>query len=171
MRKIPGYSRYAADENGNLYSLDYKRTGSMRMLKPAKDNSGYLRTMLLNDHGKYDTVKVHRIVALAYFGDPNGLHVNHKNGVKEDNRPTNLEYVTISENIKHAFATGLIVKKSGSKNGNSKLTEQQVIEIREYVKNHKGRYYGRKQLAEKYGISEAHVKDIVNERRGIWSGV
>lgn len=171
MRKIPGYSRYAADENGNLYSLNYKRTGFVRMLKPAKDSYGYLRTMLLNDQGKYETVKVHRIVALAYLGDPGDFHVNHKNGIKQDNRTVNLEYVTISENMKHAYSTGLMVKKSGSKNGNAKLTEQQVMEIREYAKNHKGRYYGRKQLAQKYGISESHVKDIVNGRRGVWSGV
>lgn len=52
---------------------------------------------------------IHVLVTVAFLGDcPNGKEVNHKNGDKSDNRLTNLEYVTHSENMKHAFASGLV---------------------------------------------------------------
>jgi hypothetical protein len=107
-------------------------------------------------------------MALTYFGKHDGLQVNHKNGIKHDNRLCNLEIVTRGQNIKHAYDNGLIKPKKGELNGNSKLTEQQVKEIREYVANFNGRYYGRKELAKKYNISEAHLKDIISRRRNVW---
>ena len=54
------------------------------------------------------SVSVHRSVARAFLGPPNGLEVNHKSGIKADNRVENLEYVTRSENMKHAFRLGLV---------------------------------------------------------------
>lgn len=78
--------------------------------------------------------------------------------------------MTISENIRHAYKNGLIKARRGSSNGNSKLSEQDVKDIRDHAKK-SGRYYGRKKLAEKYGVSEAHIKDIVTKRRDIWPDV
>lgn len=167
MKEIPGFSRYFATEDGSLYSKDYKRTGLTKVIKPAKDANGYLRTMLLSDNGKYCTVKVHRIVALAYFGQSD-LTVNHKNGIKSDNSVSNLEYCTRGENIKHAYR---VLKRQssmreGAENRNAKLTASQVLEIRKWAKDH-GRYYGRNELAKKYGVSPAHIKDIVNNKQ-LW---
>jgi hypothetical protein len=51
---------------------------------------------------------VHRIVAAAFIGPcPDGLEINHKNGIKLDNRAENLEYTTRSANMKHAYDSGL----------------------------------------------------------------
>lgn len=61
--------------------------------------------------------------------------------------------------------------KQGSENGASKLTEKEVKEIRDYASNFKGRYYGRKQLAEKYGVCECTIKEIVNHRKNRWKHV
>ena len=142
------------------------------MLKPSVSTDGYLKTMLKGDDGKYHTIAVHREVAAAFFGvRPVGHEVNHINGVKKDNRPCNLEYCTRSQNCKHSFDIGLQIPKKGSLNGFAKLTEQQVKEIRQFVSSSGKRYYGRKNLAKKYGISEAHLKDIVNGRRDVWSHV
>lgn len=169
MKTIPNFSRYMAGEDGHLYSTDYKRTGKTMVLKPALNKSGYLATVLLDDNGKYRPVLVHRAICEAYIGSlPCGMEVNHKNGVKTDNRPDNLEYVTHSDNIKHAFMLGLEKPLRGDDNPCAKLTRQQVSEIREYVRNCGKRYYGRKALAVRYGVSEAHIKDIVSRRRNIW---
>ena len=169
MKDIPNFSRYCVDLLGNLYSKNYKNTGKMKVLKPAL-NDGYLKTMLQDDSGKSSTKSVHRIAALAFFGEPNGLHVNHKNGIKSDNSIENLEYVTISENIIHAYKNNLLTPKRGALNGMSKLTAEQVTEIREHAAKCQSRYYGREELAKKYGVSVATIKDIVTKRRNSWIG-
>lgn len=82
-------------ENGNLtvYSKKYKRFRATTI-----DNNGYARVKIMNRSERH-----HRIVATKLFGEmPEGLVVNHKNGVKTDNSPENLEYITQKENIWHA---------------------------------------------------------------------
>jgi hypothetical protein len=61
-------------------------------------------------HGGQETVFVHRLVARAFCdGYADGLEINHKDGDKLNNTASNLEWVTPSENIKHAYRTGLKV--------------------------------------------------------------
>lgn len=67
--------------------------------------AGYNQVTFYN--GKYKKrYKVHRLVMLAFIGNSD-LQVNHINGIKSDNRLSNLEYVTQSENMKHAYKIGL----------------------------------------------------------------
>ena len=68
MRRIPNFSRYSVDENGNIYSTDYKRSGRIKKLSPATSPDGYLKTMLLGDDGKYHTVTVHLMVCITFLG-------------------------------------------------------------------------------------------------------
>lgn len=166
---IPNFSRYLATENGDLISTNYKNSGQEKKLKPSI-TGGYYKTMLLRDDGKYVSKNVHWFITLAFFGErKKGLSVNHKDGNKLNNHIDNLEYVTESENRLHAYKMGLQKPKKGSLNGNSKLTEKEVKEIREAAKGK--RYYGRKKLAEKYGVSECAIKEIVNRRKNIWAHV
>jgi hypothetical protein len=171
-KTIKGFSNYEASNTGLIRSLDYKRSGKVQILKPAKSKDGYLKTMLKSDDSKYHSKPIHYFITLAFFGErEKGLEVNHIDGNKDNNNIKNLEYCTHSKNCLHAIKNKLWEIKSGSKNGNSKITEQDVIDIRNYVANCGKRYYGRKALAEKYNISEAHLKDIVNKRRNIWKYV
>jgi hypothetical protein len=79
-------------------------------------------------------VFVHRLVAMAFVpGFAQGLTVNHINGNKLDNRPENLEWVTLSENTKHQWRTGLVDLR-GENQPNHKLTQRQVIHIRKALR-------------------------------------
>ena len=78
-----------------------------KKLKPGIDKDGYLRITLTNN-GKRKSYYVHRLVARTYLKDYNEqLQVNHKNGIKTENRIENLEMVTLQENIKHSIKTRL----------------------------------------------------------------
>ena len=171
MKNIPNFSRYLAGEDGVIYSTNYKNSGKTKPIKPAIGPDGYPQSMFQRDDGVYCSYKIHKMIMLAYVGPkPEGYTVNHKNGIKSDNRPDNLEYCTISQNVQHGYDTGLIRPKRGELNGMSKLTAIQVREIRDHVIK-TGPRYGRKGLALKYNISEATIKDIVTQRRNAWPGV
>jgi len=170
-KSIPGFSRYEASNLGRIRSLNYKRTGKVVVLKPALSEDGYLATMLLSDNGRYCSWKVHRFVTLTFFGEREpGMQVNHKDGVKTNNSIDNLEYCTSSQNVRHAYENWLEKPLKGQDNPFAKLRNEDVLFIRR-VANEGGRYYGRKGLAERFGISECHVKEIVNKRRGAWSHI
>lgn len=97
--EYPGY------EINRLGEIRRKSTGNI--LRPFDDQRGYLRVTL---NGK--NVKVHILVAQTFLPNPDNLPVvNHKKGNKHDNRASQLEWVSYSENVKHAWALGLRKKK------------------------------------------------------------
>lgn len=161
-----------ASEDGVIYSTNYKNSGKTKPIKPAQGPDGYWQSMFQDDSGKYKSMKIHRIVAMAYLGPkPLGMEINHKNGNKSDNRPSNLEYCTRSQNCQHSFDMGLQQPKRGTLNGMAKLSEADVAHIRNQAKNANSRYYGRAELAEKYGVSQDTIKAIVTRRRNSWPHV
>ena len=87
---------------------------------------GYSYTSLMSN-GKMKGFQVHRLVAKAFIGFSR-LTVNHKNGIKHDNRVENLEYVTSKENSRHAY-WDLDVGPHGEKHHNAKLTEASIAKI------------------------------------------
>lgn len=165
-KKIPNFSLYEASDEGFIKTFNWKNKGQERIMKPALDSFGYLRTMLKGDDGKTRTVKVHRIIAQTFIPNPeNKAEVNHKNCIKNDNRVENLEWCTRTENIRHAFAMNVISRK-GEKNSCATLTDEQVIEIRsnyEYGKNcRKGKT--KQQIADEYNTTFTVIKRIVQNR-------
>jgi hypothetical protein len=102
-------------------------------------------------------VLVHVLVASAFLGDrPEGYHINHIDGDKDNNKPTNLEYVTASENNRHAVRSGLN-PVHGENNPAAKLTETRVLELRESFR----RGASLTEIAAAFGISKSEVSAIV----------
>ncbi len=167
-KKIPNYSLYECSNYGEIKTFNWKNKGVERIMRPALDNGGYLRTVLKRDlDGKLCTIKVHRIVAETFLKIVDGKkEVNHINGVKHDNRVENLEWCNRHENLIHSYRLGLSNVK-GERNPSTKLTDKQVLEIRKkYTYGRKG---GRPKkgdvtkpmLANEYGVNISVIKDIV----------
>ena len=165
--------QYLVSNTGKIKSVEavivrtngWKYTRKEKVLTPTVNPSGYF-SGAVSLMGKLISYLTHRIVAEEFLPNPeNKPEVNHKDGKKTNNIVENLEWVTHSGNIQHAFDNGLIRPKVGSLNGMAKLTEEQVREIRSHAASCPGRYYGRKELAEKYGVSECTIKEVVTRRK------
>ncbi|MBA3689507.1 MAG: HNH endonuclease [Chloroflexi bacterium] len=121
-------------------------------------NNGYIQ---VSNRSRGMTRRAHRMVWESVHGPiPDGLEINHKNGVRADNRIENLELVTSTGNKQHAYRTGL-AKAAGERNGRARLTEAQVSEIKEQRR----RGERRASIAESFGISKAHVTQISSGQR------
>lgn len=132
-----------------------------RILKPryrTKDNM--YPSYILSIYGEHITREVHKLVSEAFIGPcPKGYDVNHIDGDKENPHANNLEYITRSENKKHAI-------KIGMENKNLKLNKKKVIKIRKLYKT--GNYTYRR-LAKKFNVNYTCIGHIIKKRT--WSYV
>jgi len=166
-RDVPDFDGlYEWSDLGRIKSLPKRvrrKAGSFIVTKPKilKQKTGreYVSVNLYAEEKPY-TLEIHRIMAIAYYPNPeNKPEVNHKNGIKRDNRLVNLEWNTRSENAKHMHDNGLIEKKTGENNHFSKLTEKEVLEIR--ALNGVMTY---SELAVKYNTSWPNISSIMNRQ-------
>lgn len=129
-----------------------------RILK-MQNSHGYHRVTLQSSGEQYYRF-VHRLVAAAFIGPiPSRKHeINHKDGCKTNNTPSNLEYVTHRENEDHAARLGL--KARGERNTKSKLTVYKVIELRRLASE--GWSIG--DLGKRYGIYPSSAYMVIKRR-------
>lgn len=114
---IDGFEgQYQVSNHGRIKSCDrilpHKTYGTWhikeRLLKQVITPYGYMSTSFHLGEGKMQTVRVHRMVAIAFIPNPMNLpQVNHIDGNKQNNHVSNLEWVTEQENTDHAWAHGL----------------------------------------------------------------
>jgi hypothetical protein len=120
---------------------------------------GYLQVILQNKKRRYSPL-VHTIVAFAFLAPPPGeygrgkIAINHKNGKKTDNRPSNLEWVTYQQNSDHASYIGLM--RTGERNHASVLREKDIPKIRKDIANG----ITRAELARQYKCSYCAIDSI-----------
>ena len=122
---------------------------------------GYLQVRKMRNGIRLHT-GAHRLVWRWFTGPiPDGLTINHKNGIKDDNRPENLEMATYSENMSHAFRTGLR-GQWGEANPSAKLSNRQVEEIRSrYAEGD----ITQESLGQNYGVTFQTISSIVRGER------
>jgi hypothetical protein len=168
MIDITGYERlYKINKSGKILSLPKKRgrfQQGEKFLKHNTDKDGY-KTITLYKNGIQKTYKIHRLVAKEFISNPeNKPFINHKNGIKNDNKIKNLEWCTQSENEKHARRTGLkktsqqtidTISKQGKKA--RAFNELQIREIREKVKRPE---YNTVSLGRIYGVASSTIGRI-----------
>lgn len=150
--KLKDFKDYDISENGVV-------TGPRTVLKPFMGRGGYLK-VCLSENNRRRWVYIHRLVCESFIPNPLGKkEINHIDGCKTNNSKDNLEWVTRSENNIHAFKTGLKKGVRGEQNKGHKLTNSQVLQIR----NLRG-ILPQRELEKIYGVSHSHISKI---QRGI----
>lgn len=172
LKEIPGYEGvYAASDSGEIFRIATYGKNPIPRLRPiaARTKKGYSVAHLCSDGVRRD-VSFHRCVWTAHVGPiPDGLQINHINGVRTDNRLENLELCTISENALHKFRVlgcrSNFKPFRGERNHFSKLAADDVRTIRRLAAD--GLNYH--QIAGRYDVTPEAIGFIV--RRQTWKEV
>lgn len=131
-KRLEEFPDYDIGNQGTIISRKYVKP---RVLKGKYDKDGYKEYQLRDKEGNRKYRRGHRLVGFAWLGDPpeESYVINHKNGIKDDNRIENLEWATISENTLHAFRE---LGREPNRNGGIKTAiytkEHELVGIFEY---------------------------------------
>lgn len=149
-RDIEGYEGYQVSDDGQVRGVRSEHLSQECL------HTGYRRVGLYIA-GVRRKVLVHVLVTAAFLGrKPSGVCINHRDGDKSNNALSNLEYVTPSQNQRHAYATGLRRRMSGESHHQSKLTEGQVHEIRALRRAG----LSLKEIGSRFGVGFSNVSKI-----------
>ncbi len=168
-KTIQNYPDYAVSNLGRIKRLTSRtcaKAGTILRTPGRSKARPYLSVDLCYPGGKR-TELVHRLVAIAFLGEPSfrGAEVNHIDADKGNAAVSNLEWVTSSANQHHSYESGLQTAK-GESNGQAKLKEHEVLEIRAL---HSASGVDVETLAERYGVHKRTALDVV--RRQSWAHI
>lgn len=165
-RQIPGFPRYAIDENGTVLSVC--KMGNVAnqthpwsaaiQKKPAPKGLGHLCVHLRHDNRRR-SFHVHDLVLIMFVGPcPDGMECRHLDGNPANNHVSNLKWGTRSENEQDKVLHGKSCR--GEKHGSAKLTSADVLEIRRRAAN------GERQLniAKDFHVKQQAISNIVIRR-------
>ena len=170
-KDLKGYEGYyQVSSMGRVRTLDrvirksdgttQKRRGKISKLGSDKNN---YNTINLWKDGKATFSRVCRLVAQTFLENPeNKPTVNHKNGVRNDDRVSNLEWMTYSENSQHSFDTGLQENLKGEEHHFAKLSEEDVVFIRE---SYKCKKYNQMELSKMFNVGQVQISRIIHHKR------
>ena len=158
-------NRYEVSDTGKI-----RNAKSKKELATFENRFGYYILQVCPQKGERKERQVHVLVAEAFIGKrPNGYVINHKDGNKKNNVPSNLEYVTSAENNIHALHNGLrrpaIMKGKvpvGEKHYKATINEKTVKEIWR-IRKETG--YGGRRIAKMLGISNGVVSGVLYRKR------
>jgi len=122
---------WSIDDEGRIWRMRTWRGNPIKPRRAEKRGGKYLGISRMK-YGVYIIGFAHRLVWQHFFGDiPDGLIINHINGAKKDNRPSNLELATYGYNAQHAHRVLNAGRdQRGEKNHATKLTRAQIIDMR-----------------------------------------
>lgn len=150
-----------AVRKGNRWGRTYRVIPCERRRVEHRTPRGYLQARATINGRRYHG-GAHRLVWQYFNGDiPPGYEINHDNGLKDDNRPSNLLCGSSGANVAHAHRGGLI-DQTGERNPAAKLRDNEVAQIR--LAYSKGGYT-MEQLGKRFGISFQHVSRLVRGQR------
>ena len=135
---IPEFDGYEASDVGRIRSIERIDTAGCRrkgrILKQYCRPDGYLIVNLCTGQGRQTRCRVHRLVLATFIGKPNpnsdGRHIN---GIKNDNRLTNLAWGTRSENERDKVSHGK--SNHGERNGNYRYSDNDIREVKRLRNN------------------------------------
>lgn len=162
-KPIVGYEGlYDVSNYGNVRSYQnygFELKNEPKTLRQVLNRYGYPTVTLCKDT-VHKQKTVHRLVAETFIQTDNyKLQIDHINGIKTDNRASNLEWVTAKENTLRSVRLGL--KPRGERHGNSKLKQKEVEMIRELYKTGK---HSQRKLGAFFGVSHWTIGQIVNNK-------
>lgn len=163
--EVSNYGRFRSIDRVVVSVTGYVRNLSGKNIKPFLAKwTGYLQVKI---HGK--KINAHRIVAMAFCqGYREGLVVNHKNGIRTDNRSENLEWITPSENVSHGYRVLNRVPTSLGKFGEDHVSSKAVIATS--IKTGKSIRYGSAMDAVREGFDSSSISRCCNGIRACHKG-
>ena len=156
--------KHRIDKDGTCWIVDRVTKKWRRWDRNSRKHSGKNKPFYKEVSFRTKSISVHRIVYAKFVGKLNKhLTINHIDGNPSNNRPENLELVTMQENARHSWSA----LKRKPVISNNKIDKEIALMIRQ--QRRLGANY--KELCEMFGLCKSTISYVINERTWNWCGV